>query len=332
MSLPGMSSLGMSRRGLTVIELMVSMAVIGVLVGLLLPAVAQVREAARRTQCRANLQQIGMALHNYEAQYRVLPSCTTPQGLSWHVALLPNIEQSALYRQLDLQVQPVIDIPEPIQHVVLPVYLCPSDPAPAVSGVSDTLPGYAATNYLGNSGTGLLDGGVDGVFTHMKPYQPSVFPGDGPVSLAAISDGLTQTAAVSEVLHSVLNDGPQRLRTAFQTTRSFDFSTYQDFRRLCSEIPEDPAAYGWLGSAVAHGATWTRGSIGYSTYNHSLTPQLPSCFNQTHVVSGIFTAASGHAGLVNVLFLDGHVASNSTSVDAQVWREAGSRATLRSAN
>ncbi|OYW22948.1 MAG: hypothetical protein B7Z55_04030, partial [Planctomycetales bacterium 12-60-4] len=232
---------------MTVIELMVTMAVIGVLIGLLLPAVAQVREAARRAQCRSNLHQIGIALHNYEAQYRLLPACTTPQGLSWHVALLPSLEQSTLYRQLDFQRQPDVAIPEPIQHVVLPVYLCPSDPAPAVSGTSEVLPGYAATNYLGNSGTGLLDGGIDGVFTHMKPYNPSVFPGDGPLRLAAITDGLSQTAAVSEVLHSILNSHPHRLRSTFQTTRSFDPSTYQDFRRVCAGIPDDPAAHGWSG-------------------------------------------------------------------------------------
>src|SRR4029078_1421253 len=101
-------------RGFTLIELLVVIAIIGVLVALLLPAVQQARESARRTQCENNLKQIGLALHNYHDTFRVLPF---GKGASypgapvyarwWHEAMtLPYIDQANLYNSIDFNYPP----------------------------------------------------------------------------------------------------------------------------------------------------------------------------------------------------------------------------------
>jgi len=102
----------MKRRGFTLIELLVVIAIIAVLIALLLPAVQQAREAARRSQCKNNLKQIGLAMHNYHDVYNCLPNgnvagpgATTPGndlwGMSWYMRILPFIDQAPVYNKLD---------------------------------------------------------------------------------------------------------------------------------------------------------------------------------------------------------------------------------------
>ncbi len=125
-----------SRRAFTLVELLVVIAIIGVLVGLLLPAVQAAREAARRTQCKNNLKQIGLALHNHENALKVFPTGGakrwpwmelyaangTPfgpakQGLGWGYQLLPYLEQNAVHN---------VRKTDQIQQVHIPMYNCPS--------------------------------------------------------------------------------------------------------------------------------------------------------------------------------------------------------------
>ncbi|MDX1967040.1 MAG: DUF1559 domain-containing protein [Planctomycetaceae bacterium] len=95
----------MKRRGFTLIELLVVIAIIAVLIALLLPAVQQAREAARRTQCRNNLKQLGLALHNYHDNYLMFPPANVASsvggwGVSWYIRILPYLDQSPLYSNL----------------------------------------------------------------------------------------------------------------------------------------------------------------------------------------------------------------------------------------
>ena len=108
-----MISAPLNRRAFTLIELLVVIAIIAILIALLLPAVQQAREAARRTQCKNNLKQLGLALHNHHDTYQYFPPATSQDqppfgpaasnwGASWMIYILPYIEQSSLYNQLTI--------------------------------------------------------------------------------------------------------------------------------------------------------------------------------------------------------------------------------------
>ena len=126
------------RNAFTLIELLVVIAVIGILMAMLMPAVQQVREAARRTGCANNLRQIGIAAHNFQSAHRHLPSGWLAEdadgepGWGWAAILLPYIEQGNLYDEFDLDI-PIDDhIYEDLRVTVIPTYICPSDIAPEV--------------------------------------------------------------------------------------------------------------------------------------------------------------------------------------------------------
>ena len=149
------------RRGFTLIELLVVIAIIAILVALLLPAVQQAREAARRTQCKNNLMQIGLAITNYEMQYERLPPGTidtkgpiqSVEGggyhMSWIVQILPHLDQSNVYNKFDFSksvYDPANAIPRSAQIVTV---LCPSEPGPS------TLPIPERPGAGGMAGMGL---------------------------------------------------------------------------------------------------------------------------------------------------------------------------------
>ncbi|MDB5391038.1 MAG: hypothetical protein JWM11_6684 [Planctomycetaceae bacterium] len=123
------------RRGFTLIELLVVIAIIAVLIALLLPAVQQAREAARRSQCRNNLKQIGVALHNYHSTFNVLPPGyvsgaaypATSNGWSWCAMLLPYLDQAPLYSSINFQLPIENPANQPWLSKTLPLMLCPSD-------------------------------------------------------------------------------------------------------------------------------------------------------------------------------------------------------------
>lgn len=210
------------RRGFTLIELLVVIAIIAILIALLLPAVQQAREAARRIQCRNNLKQIGLALHNYESTHRLWPEQSgTPQPgylynmprSSWMTSILPYFDQANLYQGYNWS----RDWQDPVNQTAvtmrLAIYDCPS--APARPGFEytvlvdyadpvSTTPILGTRSYYYGATTDYTN--IGGIGTNLNNSLPQPIPSpttsgilmSKAVALSAVTDGLSNTMLVTE--------------------------------------------------------------------------------------------------------------------------------------
>jgi type II secretory pathway pseudopilin PulG len=189
------------RRGLTILELLVTSGMISLLTALLLPAVMAAREAARRIECTNHLRQIGLALHNYHDVAGCLPAAWQhdPSGRTaygWAVPLLPFLDQQAACTSIDRSLC-LSDLQESIRTIPVSLFLCPSDVAPASFLVGDSMAEafflrLSSANYAGVYGTSEPDE------IHPTPPGDGVFINDRPIRFAQLERGLGNTLFVGE--------------------------------------------------------------------------------------------------------------------------------------
>ena len=285
--------------GFTLIELLVVIAIISVLVALILPAVQQAREAARRSECKNNLKQIGLALQNYHGSYNTFPpgyvstfdnsGNDTGPGWGWAAMILPEFEQAALQNSISFT-QP-IEAPINAAPRVAPLrmLLCPSDTArspwsavmrDAVGTPTSTICQVAASNYIGVFG--VREPGIDG---------DGIFFRNSSVGIRDIVDGTSTTMQVGE--------------------RS---------QRWCE-------------------ATWVGAVTGAQLFPPSGSPAVPFVENASGMILGhTFEGppnspglecndfSSQHVGGAQFVFADGHVQFISTSMNKLVFRAMSTRA------
>ncbi|WP_437222204.1 DUF1559 domain-containing protein [Planctomicrobium sp. SH661] len=208
-----------AHSGFTLIELLVVIAIIAVLIALLLPAVQQAREAARRSQCKNNLKQMGLALHNYHEQVGCFPPAYfgvgtgAETGWSWGTCLLPMLDLSSVYNQLKANDPARVAAADSTRYAILsqgyPVFRCPSDTGLSTnsrwrfrSGTTGSdLVETSTSNYIASNHTHLnkRDTTANGVFGITCPVGlPSNLFGMRPKRISDITDGTSNTFALGE--------------------------------------------------------------------------------------------------------------------------------------
>lgn len=330
------------RRGMTVLELLVVCAIVFVLLALLAPAVLQVRESARRVQCRNNLKQVGLAVHAYLESFQVLPQsigCAdrprayTPESWSVHSHLLPYLDDSTSYSQLNFSK----DWTDPdnqatgIPQQQFAVFSCPSDPNGSTVHFAGPDEGYVyPVNYAFNFGHWMVFNpaghcGGDGCFTR-----------NGHIGSGQIADGLSNTLCAAEVkayqpcIVNTSDPGPISPRS---TSTPAQYASGAELL-LGSQRDDNDGHSEWCDGMVHQTGFTTAFTpnqlVPYThtdgrTYDIDWSSQTEGT-SASRVTYAAITSRSYHAGIVHVLMMDGSVRNISQNISAHTWRALGTRA------
>jgi prepilin-type N-terminal cleavage/methylation domain-containing protein/prepilin-type processing-associated H-X9-DG protein len=293
----------LQQKGFTLIELLVVIAIIAILIGLLLPAVQKVREAAARTKCLNNLKQIGLAAHNFHDSYNFLPPAfigDNSEGLNgwatWGALILPYIEQGNQYNLWDIRYtaedQPAAAVQTPIN-----IYACPSRPAHVLSTADFRPDGAALTDYAASFGTHTAYTASTGAII---PNLPNVaFDSSGKPYLTKWS-GQTNFAGITDGTSNTTMFGEKHVRPLSLRGKNEDRSVFGGNRNN------------------------TRRMMGISSVNGDIRPLMPPNAQSTAFANSSF--GGPHLGVTNFAFVDGSIKSIRSSADVSVLTALVTRA------
>lgn len=304
------------RHAFTLVELLVVVAIIGILIALLLPAVQAARESARKSSCGNNLRQWGLALLSHHDAYKRFPAgrgAPMPKIFSPIAPLLPFTEEQTLAKSIDWNAAPADFSISPTTSYSgannlraattrIAILLCPSD-----SGTnSDAV--YGPTNYAGNTGDGLNYGTLT--------KANGVFFAGSMIRMRDLLDGASKTVAFAERTLGIpsMNDADLSQRGFREHPGSADPTP-----ALCSAT----SAGAWNHE---RGAKWIVGNYGNTLYNHQFLPNSSEwdCTNATQQ-KGMFAARSEHPGGVQIVRCDSGVSFVDYSIDLTTWKASATR-------
>jgi prepilin-type N-terminal cleavage/methylation domain-containing protein/prepilin-type processing-associated H-X9-DG protein len=348
---------GMVRRrtAFTLIELLVVIAIIAILIGLLVPAVQKVREAAARAQCQNNLKQMGLAAHNYESTFKKLPpglaSDTAGKNYGSQGSLLTIIlaylEQANVYNLFDwTQDVNSSNSNDAARRQQVVEFLCPSDGASG--GINYGTGVYGQNNYMGCIGTtALFEGTIDlthaGIFNVGIPVKGIVTT---KVRITDITDGTSNTAMFSETKRSTVNGGNWPVSgDDYNPTNTYLLPDadpgWSNFTPMTGPLfnETNPGAlivgstyrcnswdYGPTSRISYRGWQYYRGIVEMQNYTHTVTPNYKGYDCGNYSITGAHIAArSYHTGGVNVCFADGSVHFISDGITFATWQALGTR-------
>lgn len=287
------------RQAFTVLELIISIAIFAILIAILLPAVQSVHESSRAAACRNNFRQVNLALQNYVTTFRQFPKTNTRLGTSLSV-LLPYLEKQALY---DVLTGEAVAIGDRSLYRSPAEFKCPGDPV-ALSYAQGCSVGENIGVCLSQTRTHSEIGRkYDGVILGVA--EPTL------VTVASISDGLSNTSAYSEILAFPRPGLRKKIYTRRVDVRGCFNAEDQAMRCLLSDYPLDT-------TPMARGTTWRIAAMEMNQYVHALPPNTKEC-------RFVPNAGSVHASSAYSAMCDGSVRLISSSIDAEIWRAVGSR-------
>ncbi len=312
-----------SRRGLTLVETIVAMAIIGLLMAIIVPAVQAARTTSRRMQCQNNLRQITLAMNSYADSFGTLPQWAVPNNA---FDISPNGYEGAF-----TAIFPYLDLPEKRDAIArgmtrIPVLECPAD--------SDVGNSATPLSYRLNASPGPNSG-----YLTLGPFIAEF--GRPPVRLRDVIDGTSQTACCSEGICLRLSNGNQSVAAASPSRYTWtvkipplDQNAATPLAALAvqtdlsiNECLSDPRLSTDGGTQLSN-ASWQIANDYQTAYTHWFPPNAPFCRASNFNAIPIFLwdnhgAASAHDGGVNVSYLDGHVKFISQAIDRNVWRAVG---------
>jgi prepilin-type N-terminal cleavage/methylation domain-containing protein/prepilin-type processing-associated H-X9-DG protein len=300
------------RPAFTLIELLVVIAIIAILIGLLLPAVQKVREAANRMTCQNNLKQLGLSLHNYHSAYGSLPPGSNPSGFTVVALLLQFIEQDNLYKTINFTAPANSPANAGPTGVTIKTLLCPSDR-------TNQLPaGQGGNNYFANYGSEphfFQNSSVaNGVFSLRETNTP--------VRLTDVTDGTSNTAAFSELRKGDWNNAMYSPADWLNASSAGLPTTVDQAYSICQSINPTSLSYQWLSA----GGEWLNDNATGTAYIHCGPPNSTNCGFPANLRFCV-NANSDHTGNgVNVALCDGSVRFVTASISLTTWRALGTRA------